>query len=169
MQLAPLASLIVASALSSSAAVAQTSTVRLHAAGSLREAFTQIAEAFEREHGIRVALTFGASGLLRERIGNGEATDVFASANMEHPRALADAGRAGVVRLFARNELCALVSPSLELRPATLLDAMLDPKFRLGTSTPRADPSGDYAWQLFERPRRCRPARARGSRRRRAS
>jgi molybdate transport system substrate-binding protein len=28
---------------------------------------------------------------------------------------------------------------------------MLDAKIRVGTSTPKADPSGDYAWQLFDR------------------
>jgi molybdate transport system substrate-binding protein len=30
-----------------------------------------------------------------------------------------------------------------------LLDRMLDPQVRLGTSTPKADPSGDYAWEVF--------------------
>jgi ABC-type molybdate transport system substrate-binding protein len=28
---------------------------------------------------------------------------------------------------------------------------MLDPEIRVGTSTPVADPSGDYAWKLFEK------------------
>ena len=28
---------------------------------------------------------------------------------------------------------------------------MLDPAVKLGTSTPKADPSGDYAFELFER------------------
>ena len=28
---------------------------------------------------------------------------------------------------------------------------MLDPAIKLGTSTPVADPSGDYAWQVFQR------------------
>jgi ABC-type molybdate transport system substrate-binding protein len=34
---------------------------------------------------------------------------------------------------------------------------MLDPALKLGTSTPKADPSGDYAWQLFERAEKLRP------------
>ena len=34
---------------------------------------------------------------------------------------------------------------------------MLDPEVRLGTSTPKADPSGDYAWQLFEQADALRP------------
>jgi len=43
---------------------------------------------------------------------------------------------------------------------ATLLDRMLDPAVKLGTSTPKADPSGDYAWELFEKAERVRPGAA---------
>ncbi len=39
----------------------------------------------------------------------------------------------------------------------TLLDTLLDPGERLGTSTPRADPSGDYAWELFDKAEAMRP------------
>ena len=48
--------------------------------------------------------------------------EVFASANMEHPQALATAGKSGPVVLFARNRLCALVRQGLAVEPATLLD-----------------------------------------------
>jgi molybdate transport system substrate-binding protein len=53
--------------------------------------------------------------------------------------------------VFARNRLCALVAPGVEATTDTLLDRMLDPRVKLGTSTPKADPSGDYACLLFER------------------
>jgi ABC-type molybdate transport system substrate-binding protein len=43
---------------------------------------------------------------------------------------------------FTRSELCALARRELSVTPATLLDRMLDPAVRLGTSTPRADPPG---------------------------
>jgi molybdate transport system substrate-binding protein len=59
--------------------------------------------------------------------------------------------------LFARNRLCALVRPGLALEPATLLDRMLDPNMKLATSTPRADPSGDYAWEVFRKADKLRP------------
>ena len=45
---------------------------------------------------IKVKPTFGASGLLKDRIVAGESPQVFASANMEHPEALVAAGRARV-------------------------------------------------------------------------
>jgi molybdate transport system substrate-binding protein len=47
--------------------------------------------------------------------------------------------------------MCALAAPGVAASPDTLLDAMLRPDVRLGTSTPKADPSGDYAWALFRR------------------
>ncbi len=125
--------------------------VRLHAAGSLRAALTEAAQAFTAATGVAVAPVFGASGLLRERIAAGEAAEVFASADLGHPRALAEAGLAGPVVLFARNELCAFARPEVGASGDTLLARMLDPVVRLGTSTPKADPSGDYAWQVFAR------------------
>jgi molybdate transport system substrate-binding protein len=126
-------------------------TVRLHAAGSLRGALTEVAEAFSRAYSITVKTEFGASGLLRERLEQGEAGDVFASANMEHPHLLARQGKAGPVVLFARNELCALARGGLSVTSASLLERMLDPAIKLGTSTPKADPSGDYAWEVFRK------------------
>jgi ABC-type molybdate transport system substrate-binding protein len=125
--------------------------VLLHAAGSLRGALTAVSQAFERSSGLKVEARFGASGLLKDEIAAGARAEVFASANMEHPQALAAASKSGPVVLFARNKLCALVRPGLAVTSDMLLDRMLDPHIRLGTSTPRADPSGDYAFEVFRR------------------
>ena len=134
-----------------STAMAHAETVRLHAAGSLKAALGEVSRAFEaRNPGAKVEAHFAASGLLRERIEKGEPAHVFASANVAHPARLAEAGRAeGKVTVFARNRLCALVREGLAVTPATLLATMLDPAVRVGTSTPKADPSGDYAFALF--------------------
>jgi len=132
-------------------------TVRLYAAGSLRGAFDEIARAFAAGHGVTVTPKYAASGLLKDEIVGGAAADVFASANMEHPRALALAGKSSSVVLFARNQLCALVRPGLVADSATLLTRMLEPGVKLGTSTPKADPSGDYAWEVFRKADRLSP------------
>ena len=135
-------------------------SVNLYAAGSLRAALSEAAQAFERQSPgkLRVEITFGASGLLRERIEKEKAAHVFASADVGHPIKLADAGlAAGNVSVFARNQLCALARDGLKLTPATLLDAMLDPAVRVGTSTPKADPSGDYAVALFAKAETFKP------------
>ena len=138
-------------------ALAAEPMVRVYAAGSLRAAMTEIAQAFVASGGPVVDATYGASGLLRERIEKGEPAEVFASADMGNPQALARAGRAAAPVVFARNRLCALVAPGIDASPDTLLDRILDPTIKLGTSTPKADPSGDYAWMLFERADKLRP------------
>ena len=125
--------------------------VRLAAAGSLRAALAEVAQAFERAPGGGpVAQSYAPSGLLRQRIAGGEAFDVFASANMTHPEALGRERHRATV-LFARNAMCAIARPGLDVTPANLLERMLDPAVKLGTSTPRADPAGDYAFALFAR------------------
>jgi molybdate transport system substrate-binding protein len=74
-------------------------------------------------------------------------------------------GKAGPVVLFGRNRLCALVKPRLAVTADNLLERMLSTDIKLGTSTPQADPSGDYAFDVFARPKLSRPAAARRSNR----
>jgi ABC-type molybdate transport system substrate-binding protein len=138
--------------LASAMAAAQGTEIKVLAAGSLRAALTDVAQAWEAgASGRKVALGFGASGLLKDRLVGGERADVFASANMEHPQALAAAGKAAAPQAFASNRLCALGSPRFEATPETLVAKLLDPAVRVGTSTPKADPAGDYAFAMFER------------------
>lgn len=136
----------------STAALAQDAPIKVLAAGSLRAALTDVARAFEAGRpGAKVELGFGASGLLKDRLAGGERADVFASANMDHPQALAAAGKAEPPKAFARNTLCALGAAGFQATPETLVDRLLDPAVRVGTSTPKADPAGDYAFAMFER------------------
>ncbi len=123
--------------------------VVVYAAGSLREVLTAIAAEHEARTGQKIALTFGASGLLRERIEKGEPAQVFASADTDHPQRLATQGGWQTPVVFTRNALCALTSDQINATPATLLATLLQPNVRVGISTPKADPAGDYAWALF--------------------
>lgn len=131
--------------------------LKVLAAGSLREVLTAVTQHFGQEAGQPVALEFGASGILRQRIEQGEPADVFVSADLAHPQRLADGGCWTAPRTVVRNRLCALVRPGLVTTPRPLLDALLDPAVRVGTSTPGFDPSGDYAWAMFERADAWRP------------
>jgi molybdate transport system substrate-binding protein len=144
-------------------------TVLLHAAGSLRAALSEVAKDFEAAGLGTVQPKFGASGLLKDEIAAGAKAEVFASANMEHPQALATEKRSGPVVLFARNRLCALARPGLAVTSASLLDRMLDSSVKLGTSTPKADPSGDYAWEVFRKASSSRQAPRRRWRRTRCN
>lgn len=143
------------------AAVATQATAQepvfLHAAGSLSRALNEVNKAFEASTGLKVQPKYGPSGLLRDEIASGAKAEVFASANMTHPESLAKANKSGAVTMFARNKLCALVRPGLAVTPETLLDKMLDPAVKLGTSTPKADPSGDYAFESFAMAEKIKP------------
>lgn len=140
-----------------SAAAADAPAVRLHAAGSLRAAMTDIAKAYSEAYGVTVTPTFGGSGLLKDRLEKGEAGDVFASADMGNPQSLTRAGKSGPTVLFADNHLCAILRPGLKATPASLLATLLNPSVKVGTSTPVGDPAGDYAWALFKKADAVRP------------
>ena len=136
---------------SSASTGAAPTEVPVYAAGSLRAALTEIANTHETRTGQKIALTFGASGLLRERIEKGEAAQVFASADNDHPQRLARQGGWQTPAVFVRNTLCALTSDKINATPANLLTTLLRTDVRLGTSTPKSDPSGDYTWEVFRK------------------
>ena len=123
----------------------------LYGAGSLRLAVTEIVTGFSKDFGLAVKTEFGPSGLLRSRIEKGERPDVFASADLEQPGRLTANGLAGPTVVFTRNRLCVVGKKDLGLRADGLLDLLLDQKVRVGTSTPKLDPSGDYTWEMFRK------------------
>jgi molybdate transport system substrate-binding protein len=137
--------------------MASAETVTLYAAGSLKAALTDVAKAYQAKTGNTVEAKYGPSGMLKNEIAGGANAQVFASANMEHPRALHDAGKAGPVVRFARNRMCALANPLLKVDSGNLLARMLDPEVKLGLSTPKADPSGDYAIEIFRKAEAIKP------------
>ncbi|WP_274534007.1 MULTISPECIES: substrate-binding domain-containing protein [unclassified Ensifer] len=101
----------------------------------------------------------GPAGLLRERIEAGEPFDLFASTNMAHPQRLVTIGLPDQVVCFARNRLCILARAQLELTPANLINVLSDPETKIGTSTPGDDPSGDYAFEMFDRIEAAHPGK----------
>ncbi|MGV4278221.1 molybdate ABC transporter substrate-binding protein [Citrobacter farmeri] len=122
--------------------------MRIFAAGSLRAVWQSLMACFQEKD---VLCDFGPAGLLRERIEAGEPCDFFASANMAHPQALLDAGRAQSVAPFATNRLCLTVRASAVREDDDWLSLLTRPDLRIGTSTAGCDPSGDYTQQLFSR------------------
>jgi molybdate transport system substrate-binding protein len=123
--------------------------VTLYGAGSLRGAMGEVVAAYTKATGTPVKSEFGPSGMMRERIEQGEPAGLLTSADMAHPRKLFADGRAEMVIRFTGNRLCAMAKPELELTTDTVLAKALDPAVKLGTSTPGSDPSGDYAWKIF--------------------
>lgn len=148
---------IVAAAVVCSAASWAHADVTLFAAGSLRGALSEVSAAFTQKTGIAVKGEYGPSGLLREKIEKGVSVDVFASADMDHPRKIAASGTGLPAVRFVGNRLCAMARPEVGLTTANFLDKALSPSIKLGTSTPVADPSGDYTWKVFDKAEQVHP------------
>lgn len=136
-----------------------TESLRVYAAGSLRNAFTPLLAAFSERDAISVTPTFGPAGLLSDMIEQGDRVDLFASANAAHPLRLMTRGLAQETAPFTRNHLCILMRNVPELTTQPWLAALRDPRFTISTSTstPGSDPGGDYAFQLFDRIERLHP------------
>lgn len=130
---------------------ARADALHVLAAGSLREVIGEIAARYHTATGVEVTADFGPSGVLRERIEKGEKADLLASADMGHPLTLLADGRATRVDMFTRNALCAFATPKAGLTSANFAERLIDPAVKLGTSTPKADPAGDYTWMTFHR------------------
>jgi molybdate transport system substrate-binding protein len=130
---------------------ASASELRVMAAGSLKDAFTAIFADYGRQYGASFASVWGPSGLLRDRLQQGEAFDIFASAALPHAQTLTDSGISGPSVLFTRNALCVVTTAGNAVTTGNLIDTLLRPEVRIGTSTPVSDPSGDYTWEIFHR------------------
>ncbi|OUL31646.1 substrate-binding domain-containing protein [Nostoc sp. 106C] len=130
----------------------QAFAVTLYGAGSLRGALSDIAIAFEADTNIHIDTKFGPSGQLKDNIINdGERPDVFASADIGNALKVNQAGLSSPVVNFISNRMTAIVRTGLSVTSNNILDILLDPNIRVGTSTPLSDPSGDYAWQIFDK------------------
>jgi ABC-type molybdate transport system substrate-binding protein len=129
---------------------AKADPVRIYAAGSLGAVLPELIAASGLPEGAVAPPVFGPAGVLRQRLLAGEQADLFASADLAQPQAVA-AGKPALVVPFARNRMCVVAPAKLGLTRANLLDRMLSSKLRLATSTPGADPGGDYARAVFRR------------------
>ncbi len=130
--------------------------IRIYAAGSLSGVLPKLIAAAGLPAGSVAAPVFGPAGLLRHRLQHGEHADLFASADLAQAEAVAQGGDAIVVP-FVRNRMCIAAPERLGLTADTLLDRLLSPELRLATSTPGADPGGDYALAVFARAEALHP------------
>ncbi|MCX4190578.1 molybdate ABC transporter substrate-binding protein [Methylophaga sp. OBS3] len=121
------------------------------AAGSLKTVLNELIAEFQQQHDVTIHTRFGPSGLLREAIESGDDADIFISANLTHPQKLATMRWGQHVTSFTQNQLCAIAQADTVISKRNFLTALLDDDTRIGTSTPEYDPSGDYAWKLFQR------------------
>lgn len=123
-------------------------TLHILSAGSFRAALADLAAAWQGE---TISSRCGPAGLLREAIENGEACDLYLSADAANVEKLARLLPLRNRATIARNRLILTCRDNARTRQRDALQLLLDDSLRLATSTPLADPGGDYAWQVFDR------------------
>lgn len=121
--------------------------VTVFAASSLQDALKDLQRRYEKSHpGVKLILSFGASGQLQQQIAAGAPADLFISAAPEYMDKLAAAGllQAGSRRDLLGNELV-LISPAYTARLNSL--AGLREKFveHIALGEPGSVPAGQYA------------------------
>ena len=131
--------------------------VRIYSAGSLKAAMQALIGGSGLPAAAFAEPVFGPAGLMRERLEKGERADLFTSADMAQPARLAKADPKIRVLPFAGNRMCVLSKATLGLDADGLLDRLLSADVRLATSTPGADPGGDYAMAVFDKADAIRP------------
>ena len=129
------------------AATAEDETLRVFAAASLTDAFSEIGKAFEASHpGVTVAFSFAGSQMLRTQIEQGAKADVFASADRTHTDALRSKERLGTPHIFTRNRLV-VVAP-LDVAQVQSLTDLARPGRKIVIAGPTV-PAGRYTLQVL--------------------
>ncbi|HAT33376.1 MAG TPA: molybdate ABC transporter substrate-binding protein [Janthinobacterium sp.] len=148
-----LVTLFGAALLATAAVSATAAELVVSAAASLSDAFKEAAKTYETEHpGVKVALNFGASGMLLQQIAKGAPVDVFASADEEtmdlaqKQNLFAAASR----RNFVRNSLVLIVPADSKFHVKRLEDLGQPGVTRIAISNPASVPVGRYAQRALE-------------------
>lgn len=133
--------------------IATNAEITVAAAADLTDALKDIAAGFERKTGSHVRLVFGSSGNLAAQIWSGAPFDVFLSADMDYPRALAKDGLADAttLRAYAVGALAVLVASNSGIALDTRgMNALLDPSVRhVAIANPAHAPYGRAAERLL--------------------
>jgi len=120
-------------------------------AASLTGAFSEIADMYEEETGIKVVSNFDGSQALRTQIEHGAYADVFASANNKQMNALKDLGlmNNSSVSIFTRNKLSLIIPKDNPAEISNLRD-IVKPGVKIVIGT-KDVPVGDYALQIIDK------------------
>jgi molybdate transport system substrate-binding protein len=131
------------------------------AAADLSAALQEVTSNYEKQTGVVVKLSFGASGALTQQIQNGAPFDAFFSADMDYPRQLIAGGQAESATLY-RYAVGRLVLWVPRDSPLDLehrgMDVLLDPSVKkISIANPEHAPYGRAAvaalkhYELYEK------------------
>ena len=118
------------------------------AAADLSAALKEIGDGYEKKTGVKVKLSFGASGALTQQIQNGAPFDLFFSADMDYPRQLITAGDAEGASLYqyAVGKLVLWVPADSSLDLDRGMNILVDPAVKkIAIANPQHAPYGRAA------------------------
>jgi len=119
------------------------------AATSLRDAFSRLADDFEKSHaGVKVTFSFAGTQEIRTQLEQGAVADVFASADERHMQALRDAGKVEAARVFVENEPVLVVAREKISSIRSLAD--LPSAARIVIGAPEV-PIGKYTLRILDK------------------
>ncbi|HXH67939.1 MAG TPA: molybdate ABC transporter substrate-binding protein [Candidatus Limnocylindrales bacterium] len=123
-------------------------TVRIAAASDLQFALPDLAIQYEKQTGVKLAVTYGSSGNLFAQIQNGAPFDIFLSADVDYPHRLVVAQLADVssLKIYAVGQLILWLPPDSPLDPSMGLKILLDPRIlKIAIANPEHAPYGRAA------------------------
>ncbi len=134
-------------------ALAQSSTLTVFAAASLREAMEKIGTAFEEETGTRIVFSFAGTGILARQVEAGSPAALFLSADTAWMDYVRDAGavKPETIREIASNALVLVGpagSPAVALTAKDLTARLEDG--RMAIADPDTVPAGRYGKAALE-------------------
>ena len=127
-------------------------TLRIMAADALPKPITEIGNIFKKEHpGVKIDYDFLGAGVLKGDIEEGSPCDIFLSANGKFQRQLEHKGFLKSYKVFAYDYLSAATpyNNPAGVTSSNLIQKLMDANVSLATSSPHADPAGDYTWKMF--------------------
>lgn len=132
-----------------SPAIAAAGELNVAAAADLSSALQEIAANYEKQTGVAVKLSFGASGALTQQIQNGAPFDLFFSADMDYPKRLIADGKAegSTLYRYAVGQLALWVPNQSQLDVEQKgMDVLQDPSVKkIAMANPQHAPYGRAA------------------------
>jgi molybdate transport system substrate-binding protein len=119
---------------------------------SLKDAFDEIGDIYQKRTGIRARFNLGASGLLQKQIEAGAPADVFASAGEKQMDALQNEGLIieETRRDMVRNILVLIVPYDSRLGLHSFAELARPEVTKLAIGNPKTVPAGQYARQALQ-------------------
>jgi molybdate transport system substrate-binding protein len=131
----------------SAAGFSSAEQISVAAAADLNHVMRDLAAGYEKQAGVSLALTFGASGNLYSQIQSGAPFDLFFSADSDYPQKLAAAGRLDPrsLRTYAVGHLVLWVANASGLDPQELKLRLVRSVQKLAIANPEHAPYGRAA------------------------